>query len=112
MLRTERRGRALSRDLRLPPVALRRCVCRPRSIRNTSIGVAEVSAGFSGDPHFLAFTTTASGEKGYDGTATLLLDALHPITICGDVRFAGLPTIDPVCTLKRGALTCADRKRR
>ena len=45
-------------------------------------------------------------------TATLLFDAAaSPTTACGDARFTGPPGINPVCTLKRDALTCSDRKR-
>jgi hypothetical protein len=44
-------------------------------------------------------------------SATLTLDATTPTDVCGEVGFTGPPGIDPVCTLKHGALGCADRKR-
>jgi hypothetical protein len=44
-------------------------------------------------------------------SVTLTLDAAAATDVCGEVGFTGPPGIDPVCTLKRGALGCADRKR-
>ncbi|MCC6766478.1 MAG: hypothetical protein IT293_17595 [Deltaproteobacteria bacterium] len=44
-------------------------------------------------------------------TARILLEGLKPTSsLCGQVRFAGPPGVNPVCALKRGALDCRVRK--
>ena len=46
-------------------------------------------------------------------TARILLEGLTlPTSLCGQVRFAGPPGVNPVCDLERGALDCRVRKRR
>jgi hypothetical protein len=46
-------------------------------------------------------------------TARILLERVAlPTSLCGQVRFAGPPGVNPVCELKRGALGCRARKRR